>query len=89
MTCDANGNLTADGTNTYTWNSRNLLASISGSSTTSFQYDGLGRRVQKSIGAQITRYLHDRLNPVQEQDALGAPTANLLALRSIHASFAN
>jgi hypothetical protein len=30
LTYDANGNLTSDGTNTYTWNARNQLASISG-----------------------------------------------------------
>jgi RHS repeat-associated protein len=78
LSYDANGNLTADGTNTYTWNARNLLASMSGGTPAGFQYDGLGRRVQKSVGGQVTRYLHDGLNPVQEQDALGTPTANLL-----------
>jgi RHS repeat-associated protein len=87
LTYDANGNLTADGTNTYTWNARNLLASIGGGSTAGFQYDGLGRRIQKSIGGQVTRYLHDGLNPVQEQDALGAPTANLLTGLSIDEFF--
>ena len=30
LTYDANGNLTGDGTNTYTWNARNQLQSISG-----------------------------------------------------------
>jgi RHS repeat-associated protein len=87
MTCDANGNLTADGTNTYTWNARNLLASIGGGSSAGFQYDGLGRRIQKSVGGQVTRYLHDGLNPVQEQDALGAPVANLLTGLSIDEFF--
>jgi YD repeat-containing protein len=47
---DANGNLTNDGTNTYTWDARNHLTAISGGSTASFTYDGFGRRVNKVIG---------------------------------------
>jgi len=40
--CDSFGNLTCDGTNTYTWDARNRLASISGGAKASFQYDPLG-----------------------------------------------
>ena len=39
MTYDANGNLTNDGTNTYSWDARNHLVGIAGSSTSSFVYD--------------------------------------------------
>src|SRR5713226_777865 len=39
LTYDANGNLTGDGTNTYTWNARNQLVTISGGASASFQYD--------------------------------------------------
>src|SRR5947209_1400983 len=49
LTYDANGNLTSDGTNTYTWNARNQLLSISGAVSASFQYDPFGRRVSKTI----------------------------------------
>ena len=35
FTYDANGNLTSDGTNTYTWNARNQLVSISGGASAS------------------------------------------------------
>jgi hypothetical protein len=76
LSYDANGNMLGDGNNTYTWNARNLLASIGGGSTASFQYDGVGRRPQKSVGSQVTQYLHDGLNPVQELNANGTPTAN-------------
>jgi hypothetical protein len=38
----------------------------------------LGRRYQKTEGANTTRFLYNGLNPVQEQDALGAARANLL-----------
>jgi RHS repeat-associated protein len=73
---DANGNLTSDGTNTYTWNARNQLVSISGGASASFQYDPFGRRVSKTIGG-MTQYLYDGANPVQEISGTTA-SANLL-----------
>ncbi len=76
LTYDANGNLTSDGTNTYTWNARNQLQSISGPVPTSFQYDPFGRRVSKTIGG-TTQFLYDGPNPVQEISGTAA-SANLL-----------
>jgi RHS repeat-associated protein len=73
---DANGNLTSDGTNTYTWNARNQLVTISGPASASFQYDPFGRRVSKTIVGQ-TQYLYDGANPVQEISGSTA-SANLL-----------
>jgi RHS repeat-associated protein len=77
LTYDANGNLTGDGTNIYTWNARNQLVSISGGVSASFQYDPFGRRVSKTIGG-TTQYLYDGANPVQEIAGTSA-SANLLA----------
>jgi RHS repeat-associated protein len=77
LTCDANGNLTSDGTHTYTWDARNHLVSISGAVSASFQYDAFGRWVSKTVGPATTSYLYDGLNPVQELSG-GSPTANLL-----------
>lgn len=74
LTYDANGNLTNDGTNTYTWDARNRLASMTGAS---FVYDGLGRRVNKTINGNSTSFLYDGQNPVQEL-AGKKGTANLL-----------
>jgi YD repeat-containing protein len=34
---DANGNLTSDGTNAYTWDARNHLSAISGANSASFR----------------------------------------------------
>src|SRR6266478_4871988 len=65
LTYDANGNLTSDGTNTYTWNARNQLVAISGGVSANFQYDPFGRRASKTIGG-VTQYLYDGANPVQE-----------------------
>jgi RHS repeat-associated protein len=76
LTYDANGNLTSDGTNTYTWNARNQLVAISGGASASFQYDPFGRRVSKTIGG-MTQYLYDGANPVQEISGTSA-SANLL-----------
>ncbi len=87
LTYDANGNLTSDapfasrmmfrdGTNTYTWNARNQLLSISGGVTANFQYDPFGRRVSKTI-VGTTQYLYDGANPVQEISGTSA-SANLL-----------
>ena len=75
LTYDANGNLTSDGTNSYTWNARNQLISISGGVTASFQYDAFGRRVSKTIGG-TTQFLYDGPNPVQEISGSSA-SANL------------
>jgi RHS repeat-associated protein len=76
LTYDLNGNLTSDGTNTYTWNARNELASIAGSVAASFQYDAVGRRRSKTIGGLQTSFLYEGDNVVQEQSS---GTANVLA----------
>jgi YD repeat-containing protein len=46
-TYDASGDLTADGTYSYTWNARHLLQSAAG---VTYTYDGDGKRVEKSNG---------------------------------------
>lgn len=60
-TYDANGNLKSDGVNTYNWNARDQLVSITGPTPATFTYDGLGRRRQK--GTVST--LYDGWNPIQ------------------------
>jgi RHS repeat-associated protein len=78
LSYDLNGNLTGDGTNTYTWNARNQLVSMTGPGVSaSFQYDALGRRTSKTVNGDATNYLYDGVNIVQEQ-AGGSPSANLL-----------
>jgi len=74
---DANGNLSSDGSNTYTWDSRNRLTGISGGTTASFVYDGFNRRRGKTVAGTSTAFLYDGLNPVQELSG-STPTANLL-----------
>jgi RHS repeat-associated protein len=74
---DPNGNLTNDGAHTYSWNSRNLLASIDGGSTASFVYGPFGRRISKTVYGTTTGYLYDGPNVVQELSG-SMPSANLL-----------
>ena len=85
---DANGNLLTDGTYNYAWNKRNQLASINTSPASSFNYDALGRRIQKNIGGAVTGFTYDGLNPVQEVSATNIVTANLLTSPRIDGYFA-
>jgi RHS repeat-associated protein len=78
LTYDANGNLTSDGVNTYTWNARNELVSVSGTGlSASFTYDAFGRRSAKTINGATTQFVYDGLNAVQEKVG-GSPSANTL-----------
>jgi RHS repeat-associated protein len=77
LSYDGNGNLTSDGTNSYTWDARNHLTAISGATTASFTYDAFGRRVSKTVAGRSTQFLYDGLNPVQEMDS-STGLANLL-----------
>ena len=74
---NANGNLTADASNTYAWDARNHLSAISGANAASFVYDPFGRPMSKTIGGTATSFLYDGLNPVQELQS-GTPSANML-----------
>ncbi len=77
LSFDQNGNLTNDGTNTYVWNARDELIGISGAVTASFQYDGEGRRISKTVNGITTSYVYDRLQAVEERQAAGPVTTNL------------
>ncbi len=70
LTYNANGELTGEGTRTYTWDAWGRLASVSAAGTTpavSYGYDELDRRVRRTSGTTATTYLHDGVNPVEEQ----------------------
>lgn len=64
---DEAGNLVDDGTNTYTWDARGQLTSIDGPVPAHFTYDAFGRRTAKTVNGEITRYLYDRPNVLQQQ----------------------
>jgi RHS repeat-associated protein len=75
LSYDANGNLTNDGTNTYGWDARNRLTSITGATSATYQYDGLDRRALNPSG---TRFLYDGAMAVTESQA-GATVATYTA----------
>jgi RHS repeat-associated protein len=60
-TYDNNGNLTSDGSNTYTWDRANRLLSMGGAS---YAYDGMGNRIRQTIGVFRTDYLNDLARPL-------------------------
>ena len=52
--------MTSDGVNTYTYDGANRLIAVNGqSSSTSYAYDGLGDRLQQTVGGQTTTYTLD------------------------------
>jgi YD repeat-containing protein len=70
---DANGNLTSDGSNTYTYDAENRLVSSSLSGGTSIAYDPLGRLWQTSSPSHgTTQFLYDGDKLAVEYDAAGA-----------------
>ena len=78
LTYDANGNLTGDGLNNYTWNERNELSTVkdanTGATLASLVYDPFRRRLQNSAGDQM---LYDGQNAVQELSG-STPVVNRL-----------
>src|SRR5581483_9825432 len=59
------------------------LTNISGPGlTASFQYDGVGRRKQKTVNGTATNFLYDKHNIVQELNGT-TPTVNLLTGQGI------
>ncbi|MEV4757046.1 RHS repeat-associated core domain-containing protein [Micromonospora sp. NPDC049559] len=74
---DADGNLTSDGTTTYTWNGRGELTGLSREGfSASFGYSTDGRRLGRTVNGATTNYLYDGLNPLQEK-VNGAVTATM------------
>ncbi len=63
---DLNGNLTSDGSRTYTWDSRNRLRTIAGGAAASFGYDAFGRRGSATLSGSTTSFLYDGSNVTQE-----------------------
>jgi RHS repeat-associated protein len=68
---DFNGNMLSDGTNAFTWNERNQVATIN---SVSLQYDAVGRRVKNTAGRS---FLYDGANAAQELSG-STVTANAL-----------
>jgi len=58
VTYDAAGRMTNDGTSAYTWDRADRLLTVGGTQY-SYAYNGVGQRIQQSVGATVTKYLLD------------------------------
>jgi len=89
LTYDNNGNLTNDGTNSYTWDRANRMATLNdGVDTYSYAYDGMGRRVSQTVNSTVTQYLLDTQPSLAKvlAQTTGANTERFIhAPRGIHA----
>jgi RHS repeat-associated protein len=59
---NGNGNVTATGGKTFSYDSQNELNSANGGAVT-VKYDGFGNRVSKTVSGVTTKYLVDDVNP--------------------------
>lgn len=75
---DDNGNLENDGTYTYRYDDANRLIEVYSGNTklASYQYDALGRRIQKITPQATTQYFYDGQRVVEEHT--GASVTNYL-----------
>jgi hypothetical protein len=73
---DANGNVTnivsGTTTNKLVWNPRNQLTNMTGAVTAFFLYDGLGRRVVRTVSAVTEKYLYDGLDIILQKTSANA-----------------
>lgn len=82
LTYDSNGSLTSDGTNTYTWNPLNELASVTTPSTSySYTYNPGGQRATTTVSGTTTADLYDGTTLVQQSSG-SSPVANYLSTGS-------
>lgn len=72
-TYDKNGNLTFDGTLTYTWDALNRLASADEGDTNlgAYNYDALNRRVRKTVSSTVTDCVYSGWRCVEERNPDG------------------
>jgi hypothetical protein len=82
LTFDLNGNMTSDGTNSYSWDAENRMTKITYSGTNNFStfvYDGLSRNVSivETTAGSVTstkQFVWSASSRREERDALGALT---------------
>ena len=76
---DLNGNLTSDGTRTFTYDIENRLRTVVGGAGITLTYDPLGRLRQTVSGATTTQFLYDGDRLVAEYNG-----TNVLQRRYVH-----
>ncbi len=77
LSYDLNGNLIADGVNTYSYDEENRLSQATGAfGVAGYQYDAFNRRVSKTVGGITTYFINDEDEDIEERDALGVLQAD-------------
>jgi RHS repeat-associated protein len=64
----------------FTWDYRNRLAGVNDSTggATTYAYDGMNRRISKSVGGTMTRFVYDRDNVLLEFTGSAVPSVRYL-----------
>jgi RHS repeat-associated protein len=63
---DNNGNMLGDGNHTYQYNYRNRMVSVDNSSTATYQYDALDRRIRKTTATDTIQYYYRGVQCIEE-----------------------
>ena len=67
LTYDAQGQMTADGAQRYTWGPRHQLVTVSTpAERASFSYNAFGVRTSQTVNGISTSYLYDGTSPIEE-----------------------
>ena len=73
LTYDTNGNLSSDGSSTYSYDEENRLRQVVLAGVTSvYAYDPMGRRRSKTVAGVVTNFVSDGANELAELSAAGA-----------------
>ena len=86
LTYDANANLTFDGVLTYTYNPQNRLTLVQNGTTqvATYVYDGVDRRVTKTVGSTVTNFLNDGEDEIAEYGPTGTVLRRFVPGRAIN-----
>lgn len=72
---DMNGNVLNDGRFTYTYDFENRILTVDGGSVAVYQYDAMGRRIQKVTPSGTANYFYDDMRIIEERDGSDAVSA--------------
>lgn len=76
---DGNGNMSSDGTNTYTFDEENRLATATKTgSAAGYAYDAFNRRVSKTVNGTTTVFVHDNDEVIADYTLTGSLIAEYL-----------
>jgi len=73
---DAAGNMTSNGTDSYSYDAENRIVTFTGATSATYTYDGDGKRIKKSTGKMYWTGMGS--DPLTETDLAGNPTADYI-----------